>query len=154
MKYSRYNFKFYLNASHAIYLNGILGQSHPHTWEISLDTIKVRDDFIQFDFIEKQIEKYLASFQDADINKTPPFDVTNPTLENICSYLKDELGNLLKSSGWLLTKIEISETPSRSYIIDLSDEAENIPDFDPDDNAPPTDIGKEADALLSRILGD
>ncbi len=153
MKYSRYNFKFYLNASHAIYLNGILGQSHPHTWEISLDTIKVRDDFIQFDFIEKQIEKYLASFQDADINKTPPFDVTNPTLENICSFLKDDLGSLLKSSGWLLTKIEISETPSRSYIIDLTDETENLPDFDPDDNTPPTDIGKEADALLDRILG-
>jgi 6-pyruvoyltetrahydropterin/6-carboxytetrahydropterin synthase len=154
MKYSRYNFKFYLNASHAIYLNGILGQSHPHTWEISLDTLKVRDDFIQFDFIEKQIENYLAAFQDADINKTPPFDVTNPTLENICSYLKDELGNLLRSSGWLLTMIEISETPSRSYIIDMTDETETIPDFDPDDNAPPTDIDKEADELLDRMLGD
>ena len=154
MQYSRYNFKFYLNASHAIYLNGILGQSHPHTWEISLDTLKVRDDFIQFDFIEKQIEKYLNAFQDTDINKTPPFDVTNPTLENICSYLKDELGDLLKSSGWLLTKIEISETPSRSYIIDLTDETEAIPDFDPDDNAPPTDIDKEADELLDRMLGE
>ena len=51
MKYSQYKFKFYINANHAIYLNGVLGKNHPHTWEITIDTIKVRDDFIQFDII-------------------------------------------------------------------------------------------------------
>ena len=34
MRYSQYRFSFYLNASHAIYINGELGDSHPHTWEI------------------------------------------------------------------------------------------------------------------------
>ena len=34
-----YHYKFYLNANHAIYLNGQLGQIHPHTWEFSFEVI-------------------------------------------------------------------------------------------------------------------
>lgn len=126
MKYSQYKFKFYLNANHAIYLGGVLGQNHPHTWEISLDTVKAKNDFVQFDFIEKSVEKFFADFQDTDINKIEPFTVTNPTLENLCEFFKNELEKLLGSHGWLLTKIEMSETPTRSYIIDRSNEIEKL----------------------------
>ncbi|MDD3959750.1 MAG: 6-pyruvoyl tetrahydrobiopterin synthase [Clostridiaceae bacterium] len=154
MKYSQYNFKFYLNANHAIYLNGVLGQSHPHTWEISIEAIKIRDDFIQFDVIEKQVERYISAFQDTDINQTPPFDVINPTLENICAFFKDELNKLLSSNGWLLSRIEISETPARSYIIDLSDETDVIPDADRVSEEALTNIDAHVDALLQKILGD
>jgi len=126
MKYSQYKFKFYLNANHAIYQGGVLGQNHPHTWEISLDTVKAKNDFVQFDFIEKSVEKFFADFQDTDINKIEPFTVTNPTLENLCEFFKNELEKLLGSHGWLLTKIEMSETPTRSYIIDRSNEIEKL----------------------------
>lgn len=122
MKYSQYKFKFYLNASHAIYINGNLGQSHPHTWEIIIDTIKFNDRFIQFNDVEKKIEKLLENYQDKYINEIEPFNSINPTLENICEYFKDVIKNMLKEVGWELIKIETSETPARSYIIDLMDE--------------------------------
>lgn len=122
MKYNQYRFKFYLNASHSIYLRGVLGTEHPHTWEITLDTIKLKDNFIIFNDIEKSIEKYLEKFQDKYINNISPFTTLNPTLENICGYFKDEFEMMLFKSGWLLLSIEISETPTRSYIIDISDE--------------------------------
>lgn len=122
MNYNRYRFKFYINASHSIYLNEVLGEQHPHTWEIILNTIKLKDNFIIFNDIEKHIEKYLERFQDVYINKVPPFDTLNPTLENICGYFKDSIQKLLFEKGWLLLSIEISETPTRSYIIDISDE--------------------------------
>lgn len=122
MKYSQYKFKFYLNASHAIYINGNLGQSHPHTWEIIIDTIKFNDRFIQFNDVEKKIEKLLENYQDKYINEIEPFNSLNPTLENICEYFKDVIKNMLKGVGWELIKIETSETPARSYIIDLMDE--------------------------------
>lgn len=154
MKYSQYKFKFYLNANHAIYLGGVLGQNHPHTWEISLDTIKVRDDFIQFDIIEKLVEKYIAGFQDVDINKIAPFNVTNPTLENICDFLKNELGKLLNDNGWLLTKIEISETPSRSYIIDLTDDIDRIIENDTKISQSENNLDARADEILNSLLGD
>jgi len=126
MKYSQYKFKFYVNANHAIYLKGTLGQKHPHTWEIVIDTIKVKDDFVQFDYIEKSVEKFFSVFQDADINTIKPFTYINPTLENLTDYFKERLAHLLGNSGWLLSKIEVSETPSRSYIIDRSDEIDEL----------------------------
>lgn len=119
MKYSEYKFKFYLNASHSIYINNKLGQKHPHTWEITMDLIKIVDGFVQFNDVEYAIEKMLSAYQDKYINDVAPFDTLNPTLENICLYFKDSIDDLMKNMGWLLLKIEISETPTRSYMIDL-----------------------------------
>lgn len=122
MKYNQYRFKFYLNASHSIYIKGKLGEEHPHTWEIILNTVKLRDNFIIFNDIEKYIEKYLSKYQDKYMNDVSPFNTLNPTLENICGYFKDTFQTLLFENGWVLLSIEISETPARSYIIDISDE--------------------------------
>lgn len=122
MKYSHYRFKFYLNASHSIFINGKQGEKHPHTWEIIIEALKVDDDFVQFDYIEKEVEKYFEGWQDKDINSIEPFDSINPTLENLCLFLKNKLSDLLAKDGWLLTRIEIAETPSRSFIVDISDE--------------------------------
>jgi 6-pyruvoyltetrahydropterin/6-carboxytetrahydropterin synthase len=154
MKYSQYKFKFYLNANHAIYLGGVLGQNHPHTWELSLDTVKVKNDFVQFDFIEKSVENYFAGFQDADINKIDPFTVTNPTLENLCEFFKNDLAKLLGSHGWLLTRIEMSETPTRSYIIDRTDEIDKLIASEIQADEGSRGISAAADSKLNAILGN
>lgn len=153
MKYSQYKFKFYLNANHAIYLAGVLGQNHPHTWELSLDTVKVKNDFVQFDFIEKSVENYFAGFQDTDINKIEPFTVTNPTLENLCEFFKNDLAKLLGSHGWLLTRIEMSETPARSYIIDRTDEIDRLIASEIQADEGSRGIDMAADSKLDAILG-
>ena len=124
MKYQQYRYKFYLNASHAIYIDNVKGQNHPHTWEITLNTIKVIDGFVQFDNVERKIDDFLNKFQDKNINEIPPFTSSNPTLENICEYFKDSIRQILAESGWLLLRIEMSETPARAYIIDLVDDSE------------------------------
>lgn len=124
MQYSQYRFKFYFNASHAIYLAGELGQSHPHTWEVILNVMKVSDNFILFHEIEKLCEEFLNHYQDVFINTVPPFTTVNPTLENICIYFKEKIQGMLHEKGWLLLTIELSETPSRSYVISVTDEME------------------------------
>ena len=150
MKYSEYKFKFYLNANHAIYLAGNKGQNHPHTWEITLDTLKIRNDFVQFDVIEKSVEKFFSEWQDKDINTIPPFDVLNPTLENLCLYFKDEMNRLLGEKGWLLRRIEISETPARSYIIDLSDEPVELGTSE--GQSKPKSVDDAAEEKLEQVL--
>lgn len=125
MEHQHYRFKFYINAAHAIYINGVLGERHPHTWEITLYTLKVSNEFVAFNSIEKDVEAYLSRFQDSFINEVDPFTTLNPTLENICYYLKEELKKLLFERKWLLLSIEVSETPTRSYIIDISDEVKD-----------------------------
>lgn len=150
MKYSEYKFKFYLNANHAIYLAGNKGQNHPHTWEITLDTLKIRNDFVQFDVIEKSVEKFFSEWQDKDINTIPPFDVLNPTLENLCLYFKDEMNRLLGEKGWLLMRIEMSETPARSYIIDLSDEPVELGTAE--EQSKPKSVDDAAEEKLEQVL--
>lgn len=152
MKYHQYKFKFYLNASHLIYLNGVSGQQHPHTWELTLNTLKVTDGFIQFNDVEHAIEELLERFQNQLINDIEPFDIVNPTLENICEYFKVEIQKMLYNNGWLLTTIEISETPARSYLIDVIDEF----DFDAVENANVDDeqslINKMAEEKVEDII--
>ena len=44
MRFRQYKFKFYLNARHGIYKNGLMGEIHPHTWEIVINVVKGRDE--------------------------------------------------------------------------------------------------------------
>lgn len=129
MQYNQYRFKFYFNASHAIYLQGELGQSHPHTWEIVIHSVKITDSFVRFEDIEKTIETFLKRFQDVSINTVEPFTTTNPTLENICTYFKECIQEMLYEKGWLLLSIELSETPTRSYVISVSNQLDKNETF-------------------------
>lgn len=124
MRYKQYKFKFYLNARHAIYHEGELGEVHPHTWEFVLFVVKARHEFTQFHIIENKIEQCLDEYQDKYINEIAPFDVVNPTLENVADYFKDRFSELLNKEGWLLIMMEMSETPSRTYVITLLDDIE------------------------------
>ena len=69
--------------------------------------MKSEGEFVLFNKFEKAIEEYLEKFQGRVMNEIPPFDTMIPTLENISDYFCDE--------------IRSSETPTRSYIIDLRD---------------------------------
>lgn len=122
LPYCQYRFKFYFNASHAIYTNGVQGEAHHHTWELTINTLKIENSFVPFHEIEKEMENFLSRFQDVHINTVSPFKTINPTLENLGNYLKEQTQKILYDRGWLLLSIEISETPARSYIINLSDE--------------------------------
>lgn len=138
-KYRQYRFKFYLNARHAIFINGTLGEIHPHTWEITLNVIKGRDEFIQFHTLEQKIEAFMETYQDRYLNEVEPFDVINPTLENCCHYFKDKLSEILAAEGWLFLMMEMSETPARSYVISIADESE-------------TDRERSMSALVDMVL--
>ena len=150
MRYSNYKFKIYLNASHSIYINGVKGENHTHTWEIQLDTIKVAEDFVQFNDIERLIETLLSIYQDKYINDLEPFNAINPTLENICECFKQKIEKALFDSGWVLVSIEISETPTRSYIIDLIDEI----DLDKYKNSRNTNSPKSIDTIIDKKIDD
>jgi len=117
MRYSQYKFNFYLNASHAIYINGELGAAHPHTWEIVLKTIKSQKGFMLFQEVEKAIEDFLSPYQNKFLNDFAPFDEANPTLENLTAYLLEQLDRVLEPFGWIVFYIEVAETPTRTYII-------------------------------------
>ena len=62
---NQYKYKFYLNANHAIFINNVLGQMHPHTWEIMIEVLNTKDNFVQFDRVEAVISKIFEKYQDS-----------------------------------------------------------------------------------------
>ena len=102
--------------------DGKLGQAHPHTWEIILHVVKGKDQFVQFDSLEKTVEQFMEPYQNRLLNEIPPFDMINPTLENCAHYFKDRLQEILNREGWIFLMMEMSESPARSYVISMIDE--------------------------------
>lgn len=114
----KYRFKFYLNAVHAIEIDGVMGQDHPHTWEFGIEAFKSDDSFVMFSEVERGMERLFAAHQGMRMNDVSPFDVLNPTLENVSIYFKKLIERYLLDLQWFLTRVEISETPARSFIIE------------------------------------
>lgn len=115
MLYRQYKYKFYLNINHSVQMNDIRGEIHSHTWEIATGIAPLNEEFTRFSDIEAQLNSILEMYQDRYINEIAPFEVLNPTLENVCDYLFEKISRELKNNGWLLLIIEMSETPSRVY---------------------------------------
>lgn len=111
-----YQYKFYLDANHFVTFDGIAGDIHPHTWEITVVIELVGDNFIPFYQIENMIKDLLKGYQNTKLNDVEPFCRINPTLENIGDYFTRAISNQVAQRGWALRHFTISETPSRSYI--------------------------------------
>ena len=122
----KYVFKFYLNGSHSIVINGNMGEVHPHTWEIILEVVLQRSEFVQFSVYEKIVEEFFSRYQNKTLNEVKPFDLIIPTLENMVEYFGEELRKLLGSAGGELAQIEGSETPTRSYVISYAKDSEYL----------------------------
>jgi 6-pyruvoyltetrahydropterin/6-carboxytetrahydropterin synthase len=74
-------------------------------------------DFVMFHEIESLINEVLKPFQNICLNEVAPFNKTVPTLENIGEYFKEIIRQKMELMNWELLQMEISETPSRSYIL-------------------------------------
>lgn len=123
-QFREYRIKAYLNARHFIYINGNQGSVHPHTWEFILYMRFPNNEFIEFTDFEKAINNYLEKFQNKVINNIEPFDTIIPTLENITDSLSSDFFNIITDMNGLLIKIEASETPTRTYIVNILDDVD------------------------------
>lgn len=114
-----YRLKFYINAYHAVEWNGKMGQLHPHTWEIISDFSTSSDANVQFNEYEKDIMDYLKRYEDSTLNEVKPFDTLNPTVENFAEVIFNDLRyhSKLIENNIILQKLEVSEGPTRTYII-------------------------------------
>ena len=137
-----YRYKFYLNVMHSIKIDDYMGEVHPHTWEIVVDLFKQNNGFIAFSEVEKMVDVFLRPYQNKNMNNIPPFDAINPTLENVTMYLQKELGTTFIAKGFIMSRILVSETPSRSFIIDITN------------RSPQNDIGSFNSIFNSKFVED
>lgn len=118
MAYIGYCIKFNLYTYHSLIIDGNVGESHPHTFNISVNINYEESTFLTFDQIEEIINGVLNKYQSKYLNEISPFDKIPPTLENIGDKLFEEINDVLTEQGLEVEKLSISENPTRAYFVD------------------------------------
>ena len=92
---------------------------HGHSWklEVALETAQLGQYDLSVDFVptERLVKELAARLHDHDLNTVPPFDVKNPTAENVALWVADEItrSGLLKD-GARLVEVTVWEGPRNS----------------------------------------
>lgn len=117
--YHTYKIKYYVNASHAMRWKDGEGKQHNHTWEIICEIHSKGDHMIVFNDIEYEMKSIFNTFSGKFLNKLPYFKKVNPTTENVTVWLFNRLTPVLEKLDAELVRIEVGESPTRSYCIDI-----------------------------------
>ncbi len=122
----QYRFKFYLNMNHFIIIDDMPGAVHPHTWEIVVSVVSDQEQLTPFINIERKIDGLMEQYQDKMLNECEPFDTIVPTVENAARYFFKRIQDGIIDEGWILLMLEVSETPTRSYVINALMDGDSI----------------------------
>ena len=94
---------------------GDCARLHGHNWqvEVSVCSNVLDDNGIAIDFreIKKQTKLVIKRLDHQYLNEIKPFDVLNPTAENIAKYFFDEVGLLINNDNINVKEVLIWETP-------------------------------------------
>jgi 6-pyruvoyltetrahydropterin/6-carboxytetrahydropterin synthase len=115
--YRIYRYKFYLDASHQVKIDGNIGEVHPHTWEFAVELKGMKHIIVPFNEIEATVNKVLDKYQEKCLNEMSPFDKLNPTSENIAGYFFSLIQYQMELNSWELLSLELSESPNRTIVI-------------------------------------
>ena len=116
MKSSSYKLSFFLNASHIVRVDHNMTSRHPHTFSITC-WVKATE-FKRFGEMEDCVNQVINQLNNSFLNEIPPFNKLNPTLENLTNYLFDQISAQLSKIDCHLTRLEVAESPVRSYCIE------------------------------------
>ena len=93
---------------------GDCSRLHGHNWqvEVSVCSQVLDDNGIAIDFreIKKQTKLVIKRVDHQYLNEIEPFDVLNPTAENIAKYSFDEVGLLVNNENVKVKDVVIWET--------------------------------------------
>ena len=94
---------------------GDCARLHGHNWQVEVMVCyQVLNEFgiaIDFREIKRQTKLVVKRLDHQYLNEIEPFDVLNPTAENIAKYLFDEIAVLINNQNVKLKEITIWETP-------------------------------------------
>ena len=102
---------------------GDCARLHGHNWqvEVSVCSNVLDDNGIAIDFreIKKQTKLVIKRLDHQYLNEIKPFDVLNPTAENIAKYFFDEVGLLINNENIKVKEVLIWETPRSAVTLSL-----------------------------------
>ena len=94
---------------------GDCARLHGHNWqvEVSVCSQVLDESGIAIDFreVKKQTKLVVKRLDHQYLNEIKPFDVLNPTAENIAKYFFDEISLLITNKDVKIKEVMIWETP-------------------------------------------
>jgi len=94
---------------------GDCSRLHGHNWqvEVMVSSQVLDESGIAIDFreIKRQAKVVVKRLDHQYLNEIKPFDVLNPTAENIAKYLFDEIAILVNDENVKVKEVLIWETP-------------------------------------------
>lgn len=112
-----------------VFVRELVTRSNDYEIEVNTDPLtnmknrrllgKVLNKVVPFTDYEKKIGTFLAQYDGQVLNDVPPFDQINPTVENFATEIFQRLRvhPELIGAHVMLEKLEVSEGPTRSYIL-------------------------------------
>lgn len=93
---------------------GDCARLHGHNWHVKLYvTCSELDELglgIDYKIMKKELKSALEPWDHYNLNDVPPFDVINPSSENVAAELYKEMAKRLNNERLFVSRIEISET--------------------------------------------
>ncbi len=107
-------FDFISSAHHLRDYKGKCETPHGHNWKIEIEFEGPECDrtgmLIDFKEAKTLLKKYIDRFDHKDLNTVAPFDLLNPTAENIAKFFFDSLKDDLKDRPVRISKVEVWES--------------------------------------------
>ena len=103
------------SSSHALrHYQGKCESLHGHNFSVEATVegdklAKPVEYLVDFSVLKKALNKVLDTIDHKDLNSTPPFDVLNPTSENLARYIYQELSPLIAGHGVRLYSVTVGE---------------------------------------------
>ena len=111
-----YKLKFELHAEHSNVIGDKAGR-HLHSFSLLLYLKSLHDKLELYQNIETQINNWLASYQNMYLDESVLFADGDTTLENMGNVFFKEIGNVVGQAGYELLRLDIYETPIRTYSV-------------------------------------
>jgi 6-pyruvoyltetrahydropterin/6-carboxytetrahydropterin synthase len=102
------------SAAHAILIGGVREPVHGHDWRVRVTVagpeLDAEDLLCDFHALEGSLDRVIAPFRNADLNRTPPFDHVNPTAEAVARHIAHGVAADLPP-GVRLAAVALTEAP-------------------------------------------
>jgi len=101
-------------AAHAILINGHREPTHGHNFRVTAVVrgakLDNNDLVCDFHLIERELDRIVMPFNNANLNETSPFDRVNPTAERIAEHIATSVMKSLPK-GASLSRLSVTEAP-------------------------------------------
>lgn len=103
------------SSSHALrHYQGKCESLHGHNFSVEATVegdklSKPVEYLVDFSYLKKALNTVLDSIDHKDLNSTPPFDVLNPTSENLARYIYQEMAPVIAEHGVRMYSVTVGE---------------------------------------------